>query len=137
MVKFYIKLLLIIGLAVFQLACSQGPADNEAKILITAKLKQDFPSNWVIGAKIEGVIGNIVSGTVKATNVQVDSVEIKQRGNFNEQEKYWPIKAQVKGSFQREVIGNKVENKILFDREGDFRFTKDDYDSWKVSIIEN
>jgi hypothetical protein len=135
--RFYIKLLLVFCLALFQIACSQGPSDEEAKLLITSKLKQDFPANWVVEAKLGGVIGNLVSNTVKATNVEISSIEIKQRGDFNEQEKYWPVKAQVKGTFQREIVGNKVENKISFDREGNFHFAKDDYDSWKVSVAEN
>ena len=137
MLKLRTKAIVIIFfLALVQLACAQGPRDEETKLLITAKLKQGLPSTWIIGTKVEGFLGNIVSNTVKAANVEIQSIEIKQRGEFNEQEKYWPIKAQIKGSFQREVIGNTVDNKIGFDREGNFRFSKDDYDSWTVVIAE-
>lgn len=137
MLKFQAKSLVIVFfLALIQLACSQGPRDEETKLLITTKLKQDLPSTWTVGAKVDGFLGNLVSNTVKATNVEVESIEIKQRGGFNEAEKYWPIKAQVKGTFQRQVVGNTVDKKIPFDKEGDFRFSKDDYDNWKVVIVE-
>jgi hypothetical protein len=130
------SIVIIFFLALIQIACAQGPRDEETKLLITAKLKQELPSTWIVGTKVGGFLGNIVSNTVKATNVEIESIEIKQRGDFNEQEKYWPVKAQVKGSFQREVIGNTVDNKIAFDHEGNFRFSKDDYDNWKVTISE-
>lgn len=130
------SIVILFFLALIQIACAQGPRDEETKLLITAKLKQEFPSTWVVGKKVEGILGNIVSNTVKATNVEVESIEIKQRGEFNEQEKYWPVKAQVKGSFQREVVGNAVDKKIPFDQEGNFRFSKDDYDNWKVVIAD-
>lgn len=137
MLKFRAKSSVIIFfLALIQLACSQGPTDEETKLLITTKLKQDIPSTWLVETKFDGFLGNIVSNTVKAINVEVESVEIKQRGDFNETEKYWPIKAQVKGTFQRQVVGKTVDNKITFDKEGDFRFSKDDYDNWKVIIVE-
>jgi hypothetical protein len=123
-------------LVLVQIACSQGPTDEETKLLITTKLKQELPLTWVTGAKVEGILGNLVSNTVKATDVEIESVEIKKRGDFNETEKYWPVKAQVKGSFQRQVVGNTVEKRIPFDKEGDFRFSKDDYDSWKITIVE-
>lgn len=130
------SIVIIFFLALIQLACAQGPTDEETKLLITTKLKQELPSTWIVGTKVEGFLGNIVSNTVKAANVEVESIEIKQRGDFNETEKYWPIKAQVKGTFQRQVVGNTVDNKITFDREGNFRFSKDDYDNWKVAIVE-
>ncbi|MBI4852134.1 MAG: hypothetical protein HY819_10080 [Acidobacteria bacterium] len=130
------SIVIIFFLALIQLACAQGPTDEETKLLITTKLKQELPSTWIVGTKVEGFLGNIVSNTVKSANVEVESIEIKQRGDFNETEKYWPIKAQVKGTFQRQVVGNTVDNKITFDREGNFRFSKDDYDNWKVAIVE-
>lgn len=130
------SIVIIFFLALIQIACAQGPSDEESKLLITTKLKQELPPSWVVGTKVEGFLGNIVSNAVKSSNVEVDSIEIKQRGDFNEQEKYWPVKAQVKGSFQRQVAGNTVDSKTTFDKEANFRFSKDDYDKWKVTIAE-
>ena len=127
---------LVFFLALLQIACSSGPTDEETKLLITSELKKEFPTAWVVGTKVEGIIGNIVSNTMKATNIEIESIVVKQRGNFNEQEKYWPVKVQIKGTFQRELIGNRANEKVTFDKEADFRFSKDDYDNWKISLVE-
>src|SRR4051812_21896161 len=118
-----------IFLTLLQISCSQGPSDDAMKKAITDSLVEKIPNSWLVGTKVEGVIGAIVSTAVQATNVQLDLIEVQQRGSYNEEGKYWPVKVRVKGSFQREIIGNKVD-KTQFDQVGDFKFTKDDYGNW-------
>jgi hypothetical protein len=125
----------IISLAMTMLSCSQAPSEETIRKTVTEQLNEKMPASWIVGAPMEGMLGKIVSGSgvVKATNVEINLIEIKQRGNFNEQGKYWPVKVRVKGTCQRNVIGNKVD-KAEFDQTGDFKFLKDDYGNWKASI---
>src|ERR1041385_5281047 len=86
-------------------ACAQGPSDEAAKKAVTDYLNENIPATWLVGAQLNGVVGNFIkeSGLVKGAEVKIDLLEIQQRGNFNEEGKYWPLKVHVKGSCVRTV----------------------------------
>jgi len=58
--------------------------------------------------------------------VTVESIEIKEWGNFNKEEKYWPVKIRVVAIIQLPVKMDRIINT---------RCKKDDYGKWKMEII--
>lgn len=73
---------------------------------------------------------------------QIESVELQERGRFNTDAKYWPVRVRVKGGAKVKLT-NILQLGLLGDaakqasRPVDFveeaRFTKDDFGQWQVS----
>jgi hypothetical protein len=74
----------------------------------------------------------LVHTLIDCRDTQIELIEIKQRGKFNEESKYWPIKAHVKGSCQISFLQNSQSKS--FDKVGDFLLYQDDYENWKASM---
>ena len=75
---------------------------------------------------------------------QIDSVEVQERGAYNADGKYWPVRVRVKGAtkvkptnvFQIALMGDPAKQKaspVEFVEEA--RLTKDDFGSWRISYI--
>lgn len=117
--RLWTVVVLLIGTLALLSSCSRGPSDDTIKSTITEHLKHQVPMSWS---------GSLLGGQ----NAQIELIEIKQRGKFNDQAKYWPIKARVKGVCQANLVF-KTENRA-FDEVGDFKLYQDDYGNWKASI---
>jgi hypothetical protein len=73
---------------------------------------------------------------------QIESVQVQERGPYNDDGKYWPVRVRVKGgvkirvtnAFQLGLVGEvaKEPPKPMDFVEG-ARFTKDDFGKWHVS----
>jgi len=114
--KFIYCLFLIISL----LGCSNKPSDTVLKQSIGECINKQVPPSWA---------GSLLGGK----NAKVELIEIQQIGDYNEQYRYWPIKARVKGYCQADYLF-KTETKS-FDKVGDFRVVKDDYGNYKASFV--
>lgn len=73
---------------------------------------------------------------------QVESVQIEERGPYNADGKYWPVRVRVKGGakikltnvFQLGLLGDPTKQKPEpMDFVEEARFTKDDFGKWRVS----
>jgi hypothetical protein len=73
---------------------------------------------------------------------QVESVQVQERGHYNADGKYWPVRIRVKGGakikptsvFQLGHLGHRAKEQVQsleFVEEG--RFTKGDFEGWRVS----
>jgi hypothetical protein len=96
-------------------SCSRAPSQDTIKSTITEYLKHEVPVSC-----LQSIGGG--------QNSQVELIEIKQIGKFNEQREYWPIKARVKGTCQ---AGFGTERRA-FDVVDDFKLYQDDYGNWKA-----
>ena len=73
---------------------------------------------------------------------QIESVELQERGRYNTDAKYWPVRIRVKGgakvrltnALQLGLLGDpaKQPSKAV-DFVEEARFTKDDFGNWRVS----
>jgi hypothetical protein len=72
----------------------------------------------------------------------IDSVQIEERGRYNSEGAYWPVRVRVKGSakisvtnvFQLGLLGDRVKETaqpVGFAEEA--RFAKDDFGHWRVT----
>lgn len=115
--------------AVLFTACTKSPSDNEIKQAIT-DFMQDKSGSVTIGAnRLRG------SGGLKlGAEIKIESVEVKQLGKYNEVEKYWPVKAQVKGTRQADLL--LLSGTSHFDEEIDFKLKLDDFGKWKASLLD-
>lgn len=73
---------------------------------------------------------------------ELASIQVEQRGPYNSDGKYWPVRVRVKGgvkikltnAFQLGLLADRAKEKaesVEFVEEA--RFTKDDFGNWKVS----
>src|SRR5437762_3020012 len=91
-------------------ACSQAPSDTVIKQAITEHLEKN--KAWSINANDENGRKSGQSDGKEprsrklklGAELKVNSVEVNQVGKFNEQEKYWPVKARVKGTYQASFL---------------------------------
>jgi len=100
-------------------SCSRAPSGSTIQSAITELLKREVPMEWS---------GSMMGGQ----NARIELIEIKQIGKFNDKDKYWPVKARVKGTCQANFILS-METRA-FDRVGDFMIYQDDYGNWKASL---
>ncbi len=100
--------------------CSPKPSKSDVKNAITAELQNTIPVSWV---------GNLLGGS----NAKIESIEIQQWGDYNEEEKYWPVKARVVGTAELNDPFNQGKVKH-FDKISDYRLTKDDYGMWQAEL---
>ena len=73
---------------------------------------------------------------------QVESVELQERGRYNADAKYWPVRVRVKGGAKVKLT-NVLQLGLLaapakqpskaVDFVEEARFTRDDFGSWRVS----
>jgi len=97
----------------------QKPTDENVKNAISLCIKQRVPVTWA---------GNLMGGR----NGNASSVTIIQWGNFNDQYKYWPIKARVVGTC---IVDNFTTSETKsFDKTGDFKVKMDDYGNWTADL---
>jgi len=97
----------------------QKPNDETVKSVIGLCIKQRVPVTWA---------GNLMGGR----NGNASSVTIIQWGNFNDQYKYWPIKARVVGTC---IVDNFTTSETKsFDKTGDFKVKMDDYGNWTADL---
>ena len=111
---------MVLTASLFLAGCSQKPSTSDVKNAITVELQNTIPVSWV---------GNLLGGS----NAKIESIEIQQWGDYNEEEKYWPVKVRVVGTAELNDPFNqdKVKN---FDKISDFRLTKDDYGMWQAEL---
>lgn len=75
---------------------------------------------------------------------ELTSVQVEQRGPYNSDGKYWPVRVRVKGwvkvkltnAFQLGLLGGdakKPSEPVEFVEEA--RFTNDDFGNWRVSYV--
>ncbi|MBP8945597.1 MAG: hypothetical protein KBG25_06880 [Paludibacteraceae bacterium] len=119
--------LFILATVVFFPSCSKGPSDKEIKEAITECIENDPPLSWT---------GGWLGGR---RDVEIETIEIKQKGKFNKDEKYLPLRARVKGKCDVEEFtpGGGFEPKTVtktFDRIANFKIYEDDYGDWEAYI---
>jgi hypothetical protein len=114
--------LLVIGAAGCRLLQS-GPSDQE----VVAAVKKSPPSPPTAGP------------TYLA---QVESVQVQERGSYNSEGKYWPVRIRVKGGvkikltsvFQLGPVGDRAKEQVQpLEFVEEARFAKDDFGGWRVS----
>jgi len=108
-----------VGLSLF-VGCSSKPSNSEIEEAVKSELQSNIPISWV---------GNLMGGR----NAKISTVEIKEWGTFNKEQKYWPVKIRVVGSAELNDPFNQGKVK-QFDKVSEFRFRKDDYGKWKASL---
>lgn len=96
------------------------PSDQEVEEAVRIYLKREVPISWV---------GNLMGGE----NTEVDLVEVKTTGVYNEQQRYWPMRIRCIGSCRLRDPFNPGRI-VTFDRVGDFMLYKDDYGKWKAEL---
>jgi len=110
----FVTVLLFVG-------CSQKPSNSEIKEAIEEAIEEAVKEakSWV--------------GDYKAVKeaVRIDSIETKEWGSFNKEQKYWPAKFRVVGSVDDLLNPGNVKQ---FDEVSEFRFYKDDYGKWKANL---
>jgi|GEM_PF-2044988 hypothetical protein len=116
--------ILITAMAVASLTllagCASRPGNSEIEEAVKASLRDNVPISWV---------GNLMGGK----NARIGTIEIKERGTFNKDGKYWPVKIRVVGSAELNDPFN--QGKVSrFDQVAEFRFSKDDYGKWHASL---
>ena len=100
----------------------EKPSDSEVSTLVKAMLiSNGVPTSW------------IGSAVMKTEDVRITSLRIKEWGNFNKTQKFWPVRIRVDGRAEAfTVLGSA--GMYHFDEIGEFQFFKDDYGKWKVRI---
>lgn len=96
------------------------PSGQEVEEAVHAYLKREVPISWV---------GNLMGGD----NAQVDLVEVKATGVYNEQQRYWPMRIRCIGTCRLRDPFNSGRT-ATFDRIGEFVLYKDDYGEWKAEL---
>jgi hypothetical protein len=141
MKKMFATLLTLALSLVFALtACSTGPSKEQVKQAITEHLEHN--KAWSIKAKRNNDEQNGRSeGKDRGPDnlklggeLKVESVEVNQIGDYREQEKYWPVRARVKGKYQASFLVITADKD--FDEELDFRLSKDDNGKWNAALKE-
>lgn len=70
---------------------------------------------------------------IDGNSIEIKSIEIKQWGIYNKDEKYWPCKIRIIGSAT--VTGRRLKpQKKHFDAVVNFRFSKEDYGNWELEF---
>lgn len=104
-------------------AFSSGPTDEDVAMAV----KKSPPSPPTLGA------------TYLA---QIESVEVQERGRYNRDGRYWPVRVRVKGGAKIAVtnalalglLGNPATQPAnVVDFVEETRFAKDDFGHWQVS----
>jgi hypothetical protein len=105
------------------------------------RLLQSGPSDQEVVAAVQKVPP--APPTVGPTYMaEIESVQVQERGPYNVDGKYWPVRVRVKGAakirvtnvFQLGLQGDPSKQKtepLEFVEEA--RFTKDDFGGWRVS----
>jgi hypothetical protein len=72
----------------------------------------------------------------------IDSVQVEERGRYNAESAYWPVRVRVKGRvkvkvtniFQLGLLGDRAKDKAEpMDFVEEARFAKDDFDHWRAT----
>lgn len=108
-----IFMLLIMG-------CSSKPSNSQIEEAVKIELQSNIPVSWV---------GNLMGGR----NAKLSTIEVVEFGNFNKEQKYWPVKIRVVGSAELNDPFNPGKT-TQFDNVSEFRLSKDDYGKWKASL---
>jgi hypothetical protein len=91
-----------------------GPSDKEIKEIISKTLiGQHLPWGW---------------GRINCPVISIDQIQVIERGKFNKENNYFPVKAKVSGVIN---IGFS-NNKETFETIQSLHFKKDDYDKWQL-----
>jgi hypothetical protein len=123
---------LILCLGLSFAACSSAPSNEEAKQAITEYLQKN--KAWSISAKDQNDKESKSSDLKLGAELKVESVEISQIGKLNEQEKFWPVRARIKGTYQASFLMIKADKQV--DEEADFRLYKNDDGIWRATAKE-
>ena len=110
--KFKLILYLIVPV-LFLFSCASRPSDAEVKEAIKAKFKKGVPMMYA---------GSFAGGS----NANIEIIEVKERGKYSKDGKYWPVKARVKGTCYPWMVRERKS----FDRVGEFTISQDDYGNW-------
>ncbi len=98
------------------------PTEDEIKSAVTNHLKNNVPITWA---------GNLMGGK----NAQLSLIQVIQVGNYNPQQKYWPMRIKCVGRCEMNDIF-KQGKWNSFDRVGEFILFQDDYGQWKAQMKE-
>lgn len=96
------------------------PSQDEIKMAVTNHLKHNVPITWA---------GNLMGGK----NAQLSVIEVLQVGNYNQQQKYWPMRIKCVGRCEMNDMFNQGKWNS-FDRIGEFILFQDDYGNWKAAM---
>ena len=97
------------------------PSEQEIIKAVERCLSRDgVPVSWV---------GNLLGGG----KTSLSAISIQRIGIFNESQQYWPMIVRVQGSSLLNDPFNKGK-RVSFDRNGDFRLTRDDYGDWQAFL---
>lgn len=119
-------MILALSIALLNVSCSRAPSKSVIKSAITKCLKDGVPYS------LTGL--NPVFTSQVAQNTRIELIEIKQIGKFNDFERYWPVKARVKGTCEyREMFVGGTKT-VAFDGIEDFWICQDDYGNWEAGM---
>ena len=117
----FVSLTLVVG------CTSQKPSKSVVKQLVKEKLHKHLPRSYT-----DRAFDTLRWGT---RNLKINSIEIVEWGNFNESQKYWPVKIRIVGSVEAEYstgFASSAWKDREFDETTDFIFSKDDFGKWKI-----
>jgi len=98
------------------------PTEDEIKMAVTNHLKHNVPITWA---------GNLMGGK----NAQLSVIQVIKVGNYNQQQKYWPMRIKCVGRCEMNDMFNQGKWNS-FDRVGEFILFQDDYGNWKAQMKE-
>jgi len=94
-------------------ACSKKPSDESIKIAIIEYFqKNGVPPSWA---------GSLLGGK----DAEIQAIDIEEIGNYNNDKKYWPIKARIRGDCKADFLVSRETRS--FDRIGEFYLYEDDF----------
>jgi hypothetical protein len=106
-----------------------GPSDGDVKAAVqktmTTEMTGGIPQAPLWGGREQ---------------VKIDSVNVLQRGNYNEAGKYYPVRVNLSGSYIQkafpgsEAFGQPPQRNCTFTGSGNFRLSKSDYGEWVAQI---
>ena len=111
-----------VGLSILS-GCTSKPSDSEIEELVKAKFQREVPESWMGGG-----------GVIDCRNAKINTIKIMEWGDFNKEEKYWPIKIRVAGSAEVRTVTNQGGVRP-FNKVSEFMFSKDDYGKWQGRLI--
>ncbi len=72
------------------------------------------------------------------SNIKLDTLTIKEVGKFNQEKKYWPVRAAYTGSYletRHQFLGTDVSERHEFRGEDEFAISQDDFGKWEATVI--
>ena len=100
----------------------EPPPISDIEEAVKLSLKKHVPMSWA---------GNLMGGK----NAQLSKIEVVEKGIFNEQRNYWPMKIRCVGSCELKDPFNQ-DKRRSFNKIGEFNLYRNDYGKWEATLNE-